>query len=86
VTLVFNASDNYNLGQADQRWVANPGLLMSEAASGFSAVSKGGEQSQCKVPDLPCPHIYTHELWHTMGLSMVQDSAASKASDEAVKE
>jgi hypothetical protein len=58
VTLVFNASDNYNLGQADQRWVANPGLLLSEAASGLSAVSKGGEQRQCEVPELPCPHIY----------------------------
>jgi hypothetical protein len=62
---------------------------MSEAASDFYAVSKGGEQRQCEVPELPCPHIYTHELWHTMGLSMVQDSAASNelsnASDEAVK-
>jgi hypothetical protein len=83
--LVFDASDNYNLGRADQRWVANPGLLMSEADSGLSAVSKSAEQRQCEVPELPCPHIYTHELWPTMGFSMVEDSAASKASDEAVK-
>jgi hypothetical protein len=71
--------------RADQRWLSDSSLLMSEATSGFSAVSKDGGQRQGEVPELPYPHIYTQELWHTMGYSVVQDSAASKAGDEAVK-
>lgn len=85
MTLVFNASDNYNLGRADQRWVVNPVLLVSEATSGFQAEAKGEEQRHFEVPELPCPHIYTHQLWHTIGLSIVQGLVASKANNGTVK-